>query len=53
MFWGLWAPVLLAYGSFHKYRQLKKQKELIKLKRSLGEPVDEEPVYSDMEDDPD
>jgi hypothetical protein len=22
MFWGLWAPALLGYGSIHKYRQL-------------------------------
>lgn len=26
MFWGLWAPILLAYGCLHKYRQLKKLK---------------------------
>ena len=51
MFWGLWAPVLLAYGSLHKYRQLKKQKELIEIKKTLGQPVDEEPIYSDMESD--
>lgn len=24
MLWGLWAPILLLYGSFHKYKQLKK-----------------------------
>lgn len=27
MYWGLWAPFLLALGSIHKYRQLKKKKE--------------------------
>lgn len=27
MFWGLWAPLLLALGSIHQYRKLKKQKE--------------------------
>lgn len=26
MFWGVWAPILLLYGSVHKYRHLKKQK---------------------------
>lgn len=25
MFWGLWAPFLLALGSLHKYRQIKKR----------------------------
>ncbi len=24
MFWGLWAPILLAYGSYHTHRKLKK-----------------------------
>lgn len=32
MFWGLWAPILLGFGSLHKYRQLKK---LNKHKESL------------------
>lgn len=27
MFWGLWAPFLLALGSIHKFRQLKRKKE--------------------------
>jgi hypothetical protein len=24
MFWGLWAPILLGFGSFYRFRQLKK-----------------------------
>jgi hypothetical protein len=24
MFWGLWAPILLGFGSFYRYKQLKK-----------------------------
>ena len=51
MFWGLWAPILLAYGSFHKYRHLKKLEEMREIKKTLGQPVDEEPVYSDVESD--
>ena len=51
MFWGLWAPILLGLGSLHKYRQLKKLKDSNLKKKSLGEPVDEEPIYSDVESD--
>lgn len=32
MFWGLWAPLLLLLGSIHKYRHMKRQAELKKLK---------------------
>jgi hypothetical protein len=24
MFWGLWAPILLGFGSFYRFRQLQK-----------------------------
>lgn len=48
MLWGLWAPILLGYGSIHKYRQLKKKKEMIEKKKSIGEPVDDETYFSDM-----
>jgi len=24
MFWGLWAPLLLGFGSYYRYKQLKK-----------------------------
>ncbi len=48
MFWGLWAPVLLAFGSFHKHRQLKKLEALKKSKMAENKVVEEEPVYSDM-----
>ena len=27
MFWGLWAPILCGYGSWHKYHHLKRLKE--------------------------
>jgi hypothetical protein len=27
MFWGLWAPILLLYGSIHKYNHIKKHKD--------------------------
>jgi len=36
MFWGLWAPILLGYGSLHKYRQLKKKREANEKKQSIG-----------------
>lgn len=36
MFWGLWAPLLLGFGSIHKYRQLKKQQAQKEAKKSLG-----------------
>lgn len=53
MFWGIWAPVLLCYGCIHKYKQLKKQKALKESRKSKGEPVDEEPAFSDMEEEDD
>lgn len=37
MFWGLWAPILLAYGSWHKYRHLKKLKKLKEREQKEGE----------------
>jgi len=46
MFWGLWAPILLAYGSLHKWRQLKKPKEHKHVVVKDGELVEEQ-VYSD------
>ena len=50
MFWGLWAPLLLFLGSIHKYRHLKRQAELKKLKEQKGLNVPEEADFSDLED---
>lgn len=41
MFWGLWAPILLAFGSFHTYKKLKSSK----LQDSLLEGNDDEDIY--------
>jgi hypothetical protein len=45
MFWGLWAPILLGLGSWHKYHVLKRLKE-----KADAEKAADEVVYSDMED---
>lgn len=48
MFWGLWAPILLAYGSIHKYRQLQKIKA--HESKNAKKVVEEQPHFSDEED---
>lgn len=47
MFWGLWAPILLGYGSFHKYKQLQKLKKQHE-KAEVKEAETDEAIYSDM-----
>lgn len=46
MFWGLWAPLLLGLGSWHKYHHLKKIEEI----KEKANTVDEKDLYSDAED---
>lgn len=46
MFWGLWAPILLAFGSFHRYRELKKQKELKNQDQKESLIIENESTYS-------
>ena len=50
MFWGLWAPILLAFGSFHRYRELKRKerKKSLDIKQTLI--TEDEDKYS-IEDD--
>jgi hypothetical protein len=50
MFWGLWAPILLGFGSWHKYHQLKRQREGRHQEINEGQPDIESAIYSDAED---
>ena len=48
MYWGLWAPILLSFGSFHTYKRLKKKSEI--KEKLIDEPDREYSIDDDSSD---